>query len=158
MARLVGTDQDAPSLAYVTRTDVAPASPEGWDRDPFAGDYVDGYIWGRGAIDMLNLTSSMAVVFRRLAIGGFRPRGTLTFVAAADEEAGGLRGAGWLLQHRPDIAMAHYVVTETGSPPVVALGDGPRSCTLQNLRQHQPQSGNRGAAKCSCRPRWERIR
>ncbi len=76
VARLVGTDQNAPSLAYVTHTDVVPASPEGWDRDPFGAEFVDGYIWGRGAIDMLNLTSSMAVVFRRLATGGFRPRGT----------------------------------------------------------------------------------
>jgi acetylornithine deacetylase/succinyl-diaminopimelate desuccinylase-like protein len=143
VARLVGTDQDAPSLAYVTRTDVVPASPEGWDRDPFAGDYVDGYIWGRGAIDMLNLTSSMAVVFRRLAIGGFRPRGTLTFVAAADEEAGGPRGAGWLLQHRPDIAMA-YVVTETGSPPVAGP---PRvlGCPSRSSRREWHGAGSRSA-------------
>ena len=126
VARLVGTDQNAPSLAYVTHTDVVPASPEGWDRDPFGAEFVDGYIWGRGAIDMLNLTSSMAVVFRRLATGGFRPRGTLTFVAAADEESGGLRGAGWLLQHRPEIAMADYVVTETGSPAVA----GPQGTRL----------------------------
>lgn len=118
VARLPGTDPDAPSLAYVTHTDVVAASPEGWEHDPFAADLEDGVIWGRGAIDMLNLTSSMAVAFRRLAAEGFRPRGTLTYVATADEEAGGLKGAGWLLDHHPELAMADYVVTETGSPVV----------------------------------------
>ncbi|HTW97421.1 MAG TPA: M20/M25/M40 family metallo-hydrolase [Acidimicrobiales bacterium] len=117
-ARLPGSDPDAPSLAYVTHTDVVPAGSQGWDHDPFGADLDDGFVWGRGAIDMLNLTSSMAVVFRRLALGGYRPRGSLVFVAAADEEAGGLRGAGWLLDHHPELAMADYVVTETGSPTI----------------------------------------
>jgi acetylornithine deacetylase/succinyl-diaminopimelate desuccinylase-like protein len=118
VARMAGTDPGAPSLAYVTHTDVVAASPEGWEHDPFAADLENGFIWGRGAIDMLNLTSSMAVAFRRLAAEGFRPRGTLMYVATADEEAGGLKGAGWLLDHHADVAMADYVVTETGSPAV----------------------------------------
>lgn len=121
-ARIAGTDASAPSLAFVTHTDVVPATPEGWDRDPFGGELADGCVWGRGAIDMLNLTSSMAVAFRRLALEGFRPRGNLVFVAAADEEAGGLRGARWLLDHRPELAMADYVVSETGAPPIQGPG------------------------------------
>ena len=64
-------------------------SPEGWDNDPFGGELIDGEVWGRGAIDMLNLTSSMAVAFRHLADSGFTPTGDLIYFGVADEEAGG---------------------------------------------------------------------
>ena len=46
-------------------TDVVPVNPDGWQRDPFGGELVDGEVWGRGAVDMLNLTASMAVAVRR---------------------------------------------------------------------------------------------
>lgn len=120
VARLPGRDPAARSLAFVTHTDVVPAGPEGWERDPFGGELADGFVWGRGAIDMLNLTSSMAIAFRRLALEGFRPRGSLVFVAAADEEAGGHKGASWLLDNHPELAMADYVVSETGGPAIPA--------------------------------------
>ena len=55
-------------------TDVVPVNPDGWQRDPFAGEIVDGEIWGRGAVDMLNLTATMAVAFRDLARSGFTPK------------------------------------------------------------------------------------
>src|SRR5436190_1638421 len=87
VARLEGTDPDAPTLLLMGHTDVVPVSPDGWSRDPFGAELVDGFVWGRGAVDMLNLTASQAVAFRRLANSGFRPRGTLIFLAVADEEA-----------------------------------------------------------------------
>ena len=58
-------------------TDVVPVTPSGWSRDPFGGELVDGEVWGRGAIDMLNLTASMAVATKHLARQGLRPKGTL---------------------------------------------------------------------------------
>jgi hypothetical protein len=67
VARIEGTDPDAPSLCLNGHTDVVPVTPEGWSRDPFAGELVDGEMWGRGAVDMLNLTASMAVALRHLA-------------------------------------------------------------------------------------------
>ena len=54
-------------------TDVVPANADGWRHDPFGGELIDGEVWGRGAVDMLNLTASMAVATKRLARGGFRP-------------------------------------------------------------------------------------
>ncbi len=54
-------------------TDVVPVNESGWSRDPFGGELVDGEVWGRGAVDMLNLTASMAVAFRHLAHGGLPP-------------------------------------------------------------------------------------
>ena len=68
-------------------TDVVPVNADGWSRDPFGAEIVDGMVWGRGAVDMLNLTATMAVAFRRLADSGFKPKGTISYLAVADEEA-----------------------------------------------------------------------
>ena len=102
VARIEGSDPHAPSLLLMGHTDVVPVNPDGWHRDPFAGELVDGVVWGRGAVDMLNQTASMAVAFRKLAAEGWRPRGTLTYLAVADEEALGTYGASWLTEHEPD--------------------------------------------------------
>ncbi len=114
VVRLEGSDPDAPSLMLLGHTDVVPVSPDGWTRDPFGAEVVDGFVWGRGAVDMLNLTASQAVALRRLVESGFRPRGTLLFLAVADEEARGGLGADWLLQHERDAVYADYVLTENG--------------------------------------------
>ncbi len=114
VVRMEGTDPDAPSLLLMGHTDVVPVNPDGWSRDPFGAEVVDGFVWGRGAVDMLNLTASQAVAFRRLADSGFRPRGDLIFLAVADEEALGRWGADWLLQHERDAVYADYVLTEAG--------------------------------------------
>ena len=114
LCRLEGSDPAAPSLMLLGHTDVVPVTPEGWSRDPFSGDVVDGLVWGRGAVDMLNLTASQAVAFRRLVDSGFRPQGTLLFLAVADEESQGVWGADWLLEHERDAVFAEYVITESG--------------------------------------------
>jgi acetylornithine deacetylase/succinyl-diaminopimelate desuccinylase-like protein len=114
LARLEGIDPTAPTLMLMGHTDVVPADPEGWQRDPLGGELVDGVVWGRGAIDMLNLTASMAVATRRLATSGRRPGGSLLFLAVADEEAGGALGAGWLAEHAREAIRCDYVITENG--------------------------------------------
>ena len=114
VARIEGTDPSAPTLLLMGHTDVVPANPDGWSRDPFGGELVDGDVWGRGAVDMLNLTATMAVAFRGLARSGFRPRGTLVYLAVADEENLGTWGAEHLLEHENDAVRADYVVTEAG--------------------------------------------
>ncbi|MGI8794423.1 MAG: M20/M25/M40 family metallo-hydrolase [Acidimicrobiales bacterium] len=125
VARIEGTDPSAPSLLLMGHTDVVPANPDGWTRDPYGGELVDGEVWGRGAVDMLNLTASMAVATRRLADQGFRPKGTLIFLGVADEEALGTHGAEWLVDHERDAVAADYVLTEAGGFPT-DLGGGPR--------------------------------
>ncbi len=134
VARIEGSDPTAPTLCLMGHTDVVPVNPDGWSRDPFGGDLVcaeDGTaeVWGRGAIDMLNLTSSMAVAFRHLATSGFRPKGTLIYFAVADEEAGGRWGAEWMLEHHPDVVRADYVLTELGGWSTVGH-DGVRRVTI----------------------------
>ena len=73
VARLEGSDPQAPTLCLMGHTDVVPVSPAGWSHDPFGGELVNGEVWGRGAVDMLNLTASMAVAVRQLASSGWRP-------------------------------------------------------------------------------------
>ncbi|MEL6893152.1 MAG: M20/M25/M40 family metallo-hydrolase, partial [Actinomycetota bacterium] len=90
VARIEGTDPEAPKLCLMGHTDVVPVNPAGWSNDPFGGEVIDGEVWGRGAIDMLNLTSAMAIAFKRLAEQGFRPTGDLIYFGVADEEAAGV--------------------------------------------------------------------
>jgi acetylornithine deacetylase/succinyl-diaminopimelate desuccinylase-like protein len=117
VARIEGRDPSAPTLLLMGHTDVVPANAEGWREDPFGGDLIDGWVWGRGAVDMLNLTATMAVATRRLAASGWRPSGTLIYLAVADEEGGGHQGAEWLLDHVPEAVQADYVITESGGIP-----------------------------------------
>jgi acetylornithine deacetylase/succinyl-diaminopimelate desuccinylase-like protein len=123
VARIEGRRPGAPALLLMGHTDVVPANPDGWRRDPFGGELVDGEVWGRGAIDMLNLTASMAVATRRLAVDGYRPDGTLVYLAVADEEALGTWGADHLTRREPDAVAADWVVTESAAVPLKG-GDG----------------------------------
>ncbi len=74
VARIEGTDPTAPTLCLMGHTDVVPVTPEHWTRDPFGGELVNGEVWGRGALDMLNLTASQAVALKALARRGWRPQ------------------------------------------------------------------------------------
>ncbi len=114
VARLGGSDPEAPSLCLNGHLDVVPVNPDGWHHDPFGGELIDGEVWGRGAVDMLNLTSSMAVVLRHLAASDFDPKGDLVFFAVADEESGSRYGARWMAQNHPDLIATDYVLTESG--------------------------------------------
>lgn len=116
--RVAGTDPDAPSLGLAPHTDVVPADPTGWTRDPFAAEIVDGFVFGRGAIDMLNVTAALAVAARPYIRGEVRPKGDLLFVALADEEAGGRLGAFPLVNEHWDKVAVDYMLTEVAYPPV----------------------------------------
>ena len=114
VARIEGSDPSAPTLCLMGHTDVVPVTPEHWTRDPFGGELVNGEVWGRGALDMLNITASQAVVLKALAKKGWRPRGTLVYLACADEEAGGALGAGHVVKKHWDALRANYLLTENG--------------------------------------------
>jgi len=114
----------AESLAFVGHTDVVPCDPRDWTHPPFEGVVDDdGWLWGRGAVDMKNEVAARAVAMAELARSGFRPRGDLWFVAVADEEDGfedvGMR---WLLEERTDIRPTHSV--NEGGGERLPLSDG----------------------------------
>lgn len=114
VARIEGWDPTAPKVCLMGHTDVVPFNASGWREDPLGGELIDGEVWGRGAIDMLNLTASMAVAVRHLARSGFRPRGDLIYFGVADEEAMGTWGAKWMCEHHWDAIACDYVLTELG--------------------------------------------
>jgi acetylornithine deacetylase/succinyl-diaminopimelate desuccinylase-like protein len=120
IATLEGADASAPTVSLVGHTDVVPVTAERWRHDPFGGELIDGEVWGRGAVDMLNLTASMAVALRALAARPQRPAATIRFLAAADEEAGGVWGAGWLTEHAWDDVACDFMLTESGGQPLHA--------------------------------------
>ena len=128
VARIEGSDPTASSLCLMGHTDVVPANASGWTRDPFGGELVNNEVWGRGAVDMLNLTSSMAVAFRHLARTGFQPRGDLIYFGVADEESGSAYGMQWFADHEPDAIRADYVLTENGG--LHTVGSGTPSVTM----------------------------
>jgi acetylornithine deacetylase/succinyl-diaminopimelate desuccinylase-like protein len=129
VARIRGTG-DGPSLALLGHTDVVPADPAGWTHPPFDGHLDDdGYVWGRGAVDMKNETASRAVAIATLARSGFEPHGDLVFIAEADEEDGTEEvGLAWLVRERPDIA-TDYVLNE-GASERLSLADGRTVVTI----------------------------
>jgi acetylornithine deacetylase/succinyl-diaminopimelate desuccinylase-like protein len=112
------------SLAFVGHTDVVPCDPRDWTHPPFEAVVDDdGYLWGRGAVDMKNEVAARAVAMAELARTGFRPRADLWFIAVADEEDGfadvGMR---WLLEERTDVRPTHSV--NEGGGERLPLSDG----------------------------------
>lgn len=114
--RVPGGTPGSPSLMLMGHTDVVPVSPEGWSVDPFAGERRHGFIWGRGAIDMLDQTAAMAVVFKRVLTGELRLPGDVAFLAVADEEAGGRLGARALVEDHWPLVASDFLLTEIATP------------------------------------------
>ncbi|MFC8315881.1 M20/M25/M40 family metallo-hydrolase [Gordonia sp. NPDC057258] len=103
-ARLAGPpDSDRGALLIHAHLDVVPAEPADWSVHPFSGAIKDGYIWGRGAVDMKDMAGMALALARQFKRDGTVPPRELVFAFLADEEAGGAWGAHWLVENRPDL-------------------------------------------------------
>lgn len=112
VARLRGA-ADGPVLCLLSHMDTVLATPSEWQHDPWSGDVADGYLWGRGALDMKSQTACEVAAALDLVGEGWRPAaGDLLIVVLADEEAGGWLGAQWICEHHPDLVRADYVLNE----------------------------------------------
>jgi acetylornithine deacetylase/succinyl-diaminopimelate desuccinylase-like protein len=80
-----------------------PADPSEWSVHPFSGAIRDGYLWGRGAVDMKDMVGMTLAVARQFKRDGIVPPRDLVFAFLADEEAGGKFGSQWLVENRPDL-------------------------------------------------------
>jgi acetylornithine deacetylase/succinyl-diaminopimelate desuccinylase-like protein len=101
VARLEGTDPTRPALLIHGHLDVVPADPAEWSVPPFAGEIRDGYLWGRGAVDMKDFDAMVLAVVRAWRREGYRPPRDIVLAFTADEEAGGEWGAHFLVdRHR----------------------------------------------------------
>jgi acetylornithine deacetylase/succinyl-diaminopimelate desuccinylase-like protein len=101
--RLRGADPERPALLVHGHLDVVPADPSEWSVHPFSGAIQDGYVWGRGAVDMKDMVAMMIAVARQYKRDGTLPPRDIVFAFLADEEAGGAYGAQWLVENRPDL-------------------------------------------------------
>jgi acetylornithine deacetylase/succinyl-diaminopimelate desuccinylase-like protein len=120
IARLRGA-QDGPTLCYLGHVDTVLADREEWTRDPWSGDVADGFLWGRGSLDMKSQVAAEAVAAASLARAGWRPaRGELLLVAVVDEETGGSLGAEWITTTHPDKVRCDLLLNE-GAGPVFEL-------------------------------------
>ena len=100
VARVEGQDRSRPALLIHGHLDVVPAEPKAWTYDPFAGEIAAGALWGRGAIDMLDMDAMTLAVVRDRLRTGRKPARDVVLAFVADEEAGGVFGAQWLVKHQ----------------------------------------------------------
>ncbi len=127
VARLHGDGTGGDPLLLLSHLDVVTAHAEdGWTHDPFAADVADGYVWGRGAVDMKQMVAMemivVALLARRARAAGLDPasdpipglRRDVLFACTADEEAGGREGAKWLADNRPETLQAAGALNECG--------------------------------------------
>ncbi len=103
VARIPGEDTSRPGLVVHGHLDVVPANAADWQVDPFGGVLKDGYVWGRGAVDMKDADAMFLAIVRSWARTGFVPPRNILLVFFADEEAGSSYGSRWLVANRPEI-------------------------------------------------------
>jgi acetylornithine deacetylase/succinyl-diaminopimelate desuccinylase-like protein len=108
-------DQDGPTLCFLSHVDTVLAEAAEWTHDPWSGDVADGFVWGRGSIDMKSQAAAEAVAAATLARQGWRPaRGALKVVFTVDEETGGEQGARWVTSTHPDRVRCDMLLNEGG--------------------------------------------
>jgi acetylornithine deacetylase/succinyl-diaminopimelate desuccinylase-like protein len=141
--RIPGADPTAGALLLHGHLDVVPAMGEDWTHGPFRAEVEDGFVWGRGAVDMKDMDAMILAVIRSWARGGVRPRRDVVVLLLPDEEAGGVHGSHWLVNERRDLFSG---VTE-------AVGEvGGFSLTVRDdLRLYPIQTAEKGI-------RWLRLR
>ena len=143
VARWEGVDSSAPPLLVHGHLDVVPAMAADWQVDPFAGEVRDGCVWGRGAVDMKDFDAMMLSVLGARARTGRPPRRPVVLAFTADEEAGGRKGAHWLVEHHPDVvADCTEAIGEVGGFSLTVRDD---------LRLYLIQTAEKGMA-------WMRLR
>jgi acetylornithine deacetylase/succinyl-diaminopimelate desuccinylase-like protein len=103
VARIEGTDPSRGALLIHGHLDVVPADPTEWSVHPFSAEERDGYLWGRGAVDMKDMDAMTLAVVRDWVRGGRRPPRDVVLAFLADEEAGGGLGARWLVDNHPEL-------------------------------------------------------
>jgi len=122
VTRLKGASSK-PSLLLLSHLDVVAANPREWSVDPFGGLIKDGFVWGRGALDMKGMTAIEVMALKLLKRNNVKLRGDIILAATADEEKGGEAGAGWLVQNHPDKVYADYVLNEGGGMAMKVDGE-----------------------------------
>jgi acetylornithine deacetylase/succinyl-diaminopimelate desuccinylase-like protein len=142
VARIQGKGNGRP-LVLLGHLDVVAANPAQWTHPPFTAEIADGYIWGRGAIDMKGMLAMEALALILLKRRGQTPDREVILAAAADEEAGSEQGVEWLLkQDIPGLQDAEYIINEGGEGkidngiPVYACQNGEKGVLWVKMKVH----------------------
>jgi len=135
VAKITGKDQSKPGLVVHGHLDVVPANASDWSVDPFSGVIKDGYIWGRGAVDMKDMDAMIIAVVRSWHRTKFVPKRNLLLVFFADEEAGSEFGSRWLVANRPEIFDGYTeAISEVGGFSVT-LASGSRLYFIESAQK-----------------------
>ena len=141
--RIPGTDPSASGLLVHGHLDVVPAVADEWTKPAFGGVIDDGFIWGRGAVDMKDMDAMILSVVRDWGRTGYRPRRDIVILLLPDEEAGSVHGSHWLAEHRPDLfAGVTQAIGEVGGFSITIKDD---------LRLYPIQTAEKGM-------KWLRLR
>ena len=141
MVRVAGSDPSRPGLAVHGHLDVVPAEAADWQVHPYSGEERDGCIWGRGAVDMMDMDAMIIANLRHMARTGEKPLRDTTFAFFADEESGGRLGSHWIVDHHPEwFDGVTEAVSEVGGYSVTV----PRTGTGEPTRAYLIQTAEKG--------------
>jgi acetylornithine deacetylase/succinyl-diaminopimelate desuccinylase-like protein len=120
VARLEAHEKNSTArpILLMGHIDVVTVERDKWERDPFGGELIDGYVWGRGAIDMKSQVAAELAAFLALKRSGIALNRDVIFIAFADEEAGGAYGADWVWKTHQDLIDAEFAINEGGGNPM----------------------------------------
>lgn len=160
IARIAGADPERGALLVHGHLDVVPADASEWQVPPFSGEIRDGYLWGRGAIDMKDTVAVMLATARHFARTGTRPSRDLVLAFLADEEAGGKFGAHWLVEHRPELFAGVTEAIGEGGGFSFAIDDTRRLYPIENAQRGMAwmELTATGRASTTARPPTTRTR
>jgi acetylornithine deacetylase/succinyl-diaminopimelate desuccinylase-like protein len=135
VARIPGADSSRPPLLIHGHLDVVPADAAEWTVDPFGGEIRDGFVWGRGAIDMKDMDAMVLALVRQWTREGRQPPRDIVLAFVADEEAGGRKGAHYLVDHHADLfAECTEAISEVGGFSV-SVGEAARIYLVQTAEK-----------------------
>jgi acetylornithine deacetylase/succinyl-diaminopimelate desuccinylase-like protein len=122
VARVAGAGEAPPLLLY-GHVDVVTTAGQTWTHPPFAGEIHDGWLWGRGALDMKGGVAMMVDAFLRAARGELKPRGDVILAVLSDEENGGDFGARFLAEEHADLFDGvRHAIGEFGGARITLAG------------------------------------
>ncbi|MGH3630609.1 MAG: M20/M25/M40 family metallo-hydrolase, partial [Sciscionella sp.] len=135
VARIEGSDPGRAPLLIHGHLDVVPADASEWSVDPFAGEIRDGYLWGRGTVDMKDMDAMVLALVRDWARTGRKPPRDIVLAFVSDEEAGGRQGAHHLVDNHPNLfADCSEAISEVGGFSV-SLGENSRAYLIQTAEK-----------------------
>lgn len=124
VAKIDGSDSSRPGLVLHGHLDVVPVNAEDWSVDPFSGVIKDGFVWGRGAVDMKDMDAMMLAIVRMWKKVGYKPPRNILLIFFADEEASGTYGSRWLVKNRPELFKGYSeAISEVGGFSVTITGN-----------------------------------